>query len=99
MVYEVPKSKASIKQNRFEFVMPDDPDTTLSVPLLKYLKPSLVFELNGVDQTQAVRRMLEEYHPDIFDRFEDMTQITDLYEAWAAESGIELGESSASSDS
>lgn len=99
MVYKVPKSKASIKQNRFEFEMPDDPDTTLSVPLLKYLKPSLVFELNGVDQAQALRRMLEEYHPDIFDRFEDMEQMTDLYEAWAKESGIDLGESSASSDS
>lgn len=96
MVFQVPASKASVKQNRFEFALDG---TTYSVPKLKFLKPHLVAGLEGQTKLGAMLQLLEEYHPGVSSKIEDAEQMTALYEAWAAASGVDLGESSASSDS
>jgi hypothetical protein len=98
MVYTVPKSQASIAQNRFVFKMPGEAKQR-SVPLLKFIKPSLVEALDGGEKFAVVRGLLDEYVPGVYDQFEDMEQITDFYTEWAKQSGIDMGKSSDSTDS
>ena len=95
-MYEVPKSRSSLKKNRFEFRIGDD---TYSVPLLKFLKPSIAFALDGASSTAAVQALFDEYLPEAFGKFEDGEQLEAFMSAWQEASGIEAGESSASSDS
>lgn len=99
MVFEVPKSKASIKQNRFEFKLPGGAKV-YSLPLAKYLKPALAMRMDK-DQTEAMFLLFESYYPgeQIFDKFEDGEQFEAFINAWNEASGIDMGESSASSDS
>lgn len=114
-VYEVPRSKASIKQNRFEFKMPDG--KKYSVPLLQYIKPSLAQKFDesdlsvdengnlvGGDTKEAfdlIRLLLDTYFPeaDLFAQFEDAEQFGAWMTAWGEASGVTLGESEASSES
>lgn len=114
MVYEVPASKASIKQNRFEFRVPGSRKTH-SVPKVQYIKPSALRRLNelaaqvpdGEDPSPQISQaiyteqmaLFEHYVPGFEDMFEDSMQIGELFNAWQAESNISLGESSASSAS
>jgi hypothetical protein len=98
-VYTVPPSKASIKQNRFEFMVPGD-DKVYEVPKMRYLKPALIADLDQQEKKYAVlRSLLEVYHPGLFDSFEDLDQVESLYNAWGEASGIQVGESSASTGS
>jgi hypothetical protein len=97
-MFTVPASKASIKQNRFEFKMPGD-RSTYSVPKLQFVKPSLVLQLDGNKKADIVRLLLDHYVPDLTEKFESIEQLVALYEAWAEASGITPGESSASTDS
>lgn len=97
MVFEVPKSLASIGQNRFEFSVPGS-KKTYSLPLAKFVKPSVAVEIAqnpGLD----TKILLDHYAPGVFDLFEGSDQITALALAWREASGIGLGESSASSSS
>lgn len=98
MVYEVPASKASIKQNRFEFKVPGD-KKTYSVPKLQFLKPSLVQDVEEDNPIRAMRAILDYYTPGVYEKFEDGEQVAGLFNAWAEGSGVDLGESSASADS
>jgi hypothetical protein len=98
-MFQVPPSKASVKQNRFEFTMPSDPKKSLSLPLLKYLKPTLIAQLDKGEKIDVIKGLLDAYLPGLFDKFDDFDQVTALYEAWAEASGISVGESSASTDS
>lgn len=98
MVFTVPASKASVKQNRFEFKMPKDPKT-YSVPKMQFIKPSLIEALEGEAKSIGVRKLLDAYHPGLFEKFEEQEQATKFFEAWAAASGIKPGESSDSSAS
>lgn len=98
MPYQVPPSKKSLKQNRFEFNMPGD-KKVYSVPLLKFLKPDLVLELDELSQGMAMRRLLEVEMPGLLPKFDELDQLVGLFEQWGKESGIELGESSASPES
>lgn len=98
MVYTVPKSKASIKQNRFEFKLEGDA-TVYSIPLLKFLKPSIALELQAGNQAEAMRSLFTEYMPGVLEKLEDSVQMGDLFQAWQDASGVSLGESSASSSS
>jgi hypothetical protein len=98
-VYTVPASKASIKQNRFEFKVPGD-RKVYSVPKMKFLKPSLILDIDQEQKKSGVlRRLLEVYHPGLFDQFDDISQVEALYNAWGEASGIQVGESSGSTDS
>lgn len=60
--FQVPASKASIGQNRFEF---EFGDKTYSIPKLQYLKPSLMKQLNGQDAEMLVLGLVDEYYPAI----------------------------------
>lgn len=93
-MYQVPESKASIGQNRFEFGLPDG--STYSVPKLKFLNPAFVEQLNTMTQQQVVFALLREFHPGLIEKFDDMYQIEALYLAWAKASGVDVGESSGS---
>lgn len=95
-MYQVPQSKKSIKQNRFEFKVEGK---TYSIPLLKHLpvKAAELFEndrpiaglLAGADSDTARDAI----------RSLDSDQLEGLMQAWQEASGIEAGESSASSES
>ncbi|PZE89940.1 hypothetical protein [Curtobacterium sp. MCBD17_008] len=99
MVYEVPTSKASIDQNQWSFKMPGD-RKTYKVPKLQFIKPSLMREMDAMNnRIDRVYALLEHYHPGIVDRFEGLDQVEAFYTAWAEGSGITTGESSASSES
>lgn len=114
MVFEVPKSKASIRQNRFEFKMPDG--KKYWVPLLEYIKPSLALKFKDLEVTtdedgnqtadgdatsQLVTALFDTYWPGkaLFDQFEDADQFAAWMEAYTDASGVSAGESSASSKS
>lgn len=96
MVYQVPASKKSIKQNRFEFAADGK---TLSIPLMKFLSVRAAEEfeagrtvaglLAGADSDaarDAIRSM-------------DSDQLEGFVAAWQEASGVEVGESPASSES
>lgn len=97
MVYEVPKSKASIGQNRFKFSIPGS-EETFSIPLAKFIKPALAIVM-AERPHRATKSVLDHYAPGAFDLFEGNDQIDDFAKAWREASGIGLGESSASSSS
>lgn len=111
MVFEVPKSKSSIMQNRFEFKMPDG--KKYSIPLLEFIKPSLALKFNEVDvkvdadgnrmvdtkdAQMVVKVLFDAYFPDIdlFAVFDDSEQFGAWMLAWTDASGVSLGESEAS---
>src|SRR4051812_4106163 len=99
MVYNVPPSKASLKKNRFEFTLPgvleEGKLRELSVPLLGFIKPELIIGLEGRSKIEAMRDIVESYYPGSTKGLEGGDQLLGLYNAWAEESGIELGESGA----
>lgn len=97
-MFEVPAPKRSMKQNLFQFKMPGD-EKVYELPKLQYLKPSLVDKLDGGQKIEVIRGITDEYIPGLFDQFDDSEQLIALYEAWAKESGISLGESSGSAES
>lgn len=114
MVYEVPPSKASIKQNRFEFKFRGN-KKTYSLPKLQFLTPKLQSRLmaavkdipDGEEPTREQGAVIydlqlaifEHYIPDFLDLVDGQDQITALFEAWQGASKISLGESSASAGS
>ncbi len=92
-MFDVPKSKKSIEQNRFQFTIEGE---SFSIPLLQYLpvKGAEAFEagrnvegiLSGCD-TDAAKDAV---------RGLDGDQFGALMEAWQAASDVTVGESSAS---
>lgn len=98
MVYQVPASKASLKQNRFEFQIPGS-KKIYSVPLLKFLKPALAFRIESATEVEAASALFDEYLPEALEKFEDGEQLGAFMQAWAEASGVTVGESKASADS
>lgn len=97
MVFEVPKSQASIGQNKFEFTVPGS-EKTFSIPLAKYIKPALAIDM-AVNPALSTKSLLDHYAPGSWDLFEGADQLEAFGTAWREASGIGLGESSASSNS
>jgi len=95
MVFQVPAAKKSIGQNKFEFQIPGE-DKTYAIPLIKYIKPSVVAEAQMLPAAAGVKRLLDEVAPGVFDKLEQGSQVDALFDAWSEESDIDLGESSAS---
>lgn len=97
MVYEIPKSRASIAQNRFDFKFAGS-TKKYSVPLMKYIKPALAMRLEQMSNTEVVVALFEEYFPGeaLFEKFEDGEQFEAFMRAWQEASGVDLGESEAS---
>lgn len=98
MAYEVPRSKKSLAQNRFEFTI-EGSKKKYSIPLLKFLKPDLVLSLESMTQAIAMKTLLETEAPGILEVIEDMDQLENLFVAWGEASGVTMGESSASLES
>ena len=98
MVFQVPPSKASIKQNRFEFSLPGS-KKVYSVPKLGFVNPSLILQMEGESEAAAVKALFDEYLPEAFPLFEDSAQLEVFMGAWKEASGVSLGESEASADS
>ena len=94
MVFEVPKAPNRAK--KFEFTLDGE---SYSVPLLKYLKPSVAAEMVELGDLLGTRMVLNKYAPGAFEAFADTDQLNIFIAAWREESAIGLGESSASSDS
>jgi len=98
MVYQVPASMASIKQNRFEFSLPGS-NKVYSVPKLQFIKPSIALQFNELGEVQIANILFAEYLPEVFPQIEDSSQLEALLNAWKEESGVGVGESEASADS
>lgn len=90
-MFEVPKSKASIKQNRFEFRIDGQ---SHSVPLIKFLPVRIVERMDS----NGLAGILEAFDPATREVLRDLAsdQFEALSDAWAAASEVDVGESSAS---
>ncbi|AZF97652.1 tail assembly chaperone [Arthrobacter phage Litotes] len=97
-VYRVPASKASLHQNQFRFQLPGE-DNIRSIPKLKFLKPSIAIQVEGMPVQAALQLLFSLYQPGLIDEFDDMEQLEGVIKAWANASGVSLGESKPSSDS
>lgn len=98
MVFQVPASKASVKQNRFEFTFPGSKEVH-SIPLMKFLKPAVALRLNGMSEADAGLLLLNDLLPDVINEFEDTEQLEAFVNAWSEASGVTPGESPASAAS
>lgn len=96
-IFKLPASKASLAQNQFRFQLPDE-EQVRSIPKLQYLKPSLAVQIESMPIQEAVVQLFTIYETDLLDRLEGLDQLESLTEAWAAASGISLGESKPSSE-
>lgn len=95
--FQVPESKRSIAQNRFEFDLPDG--TECSIPKAKYMTVGQVEKMSQLDGQLKITDILElfgEMGAAEAVRSLEIEQLTALMEAWQADSGISLGESKAS---
>ncbi|UGL61825.1 tail assembly chaperone [Microbacterium phage Franklin22] len=98
MTFQVPESKRSIAQNRFHVELPDG--TAFSLPKAKYLTMGQVEKLSGqatdVTLTDILDLFNDEAEAQVAIRTLDHEQLQALMEAWQADSGLTVGESSAS---
>lgn len=96
MPYEVPASKKSKKQNRFEFSHDGE---TYDVPLMKFVSAGAMeaFEA-GKNMTGLILAADDERTRDAV-RTMESDQLAGLMGAWQEASGITAGESEASLDS
>lgn len=95
-MFQVPESKKSIAQNRFEF---EHDGKTYSLPLLKFapVEAAEAFE-NGRNVAGILACCENEAAQDVV-RSLDGDQFGALMDAWSEASGVEPGESPASSGS
>lgn len=98
MTFQVPESKRSIGQNRFHATMPDG--TPFSLPKAKYLKMGQIETLSGnasdVTITDIIALFGEDEETLALIRDLDHEQLQALMQAWQADSGLSLGESTPS---
>ena len=97
MTFQVPESKRSIGQNRFHFNLPDG--TAVSMPKAKYLTMGQIEHLSqntGDIQLTDLLDLFDEPEAAVAVRTLDHEQLQALMEAWQADSGLTMGESSAS---
>lgn len=113
MTFTVPASKASLKQNRFEFTFASSPRKKHSVPKMQYLAPRFARRLKALmaevtdpenmtrEQALAIDdlavEVFDHYVPGFLDLCEDDEQVQAIIGAWSDASSVSLGESSASS--
>jgi|tagenome__1003787_1003787.scaffolds.fasta_scaffold20400330_2 hypothetical protein len=95
MPYQVPPSKASVDQNKFEVELDG---TTYRLPSLKYVKPALL-EGTSTEGISGTRALFDHYAPGLFDAIEGADQLEGIMTAWGESSDITLGESQGSASS
>lgn len=101
--YTVPESKRSLHQNQFEFQVPGD-DTIHRIPKMKYLPVGTIEKMALAGKNVTISDLIALFDGDNAAaahavRQLDTEQLQDLTEAWQKDSGITVGESSASTDS
>ncbi len=101
MVYTVPESKKSLKQNRFEFSIDG---ARFELPKFKFLPIEKIEALDASETSGQFSTMLALFgQPDTAIgkalRTLDIEQFTDLFSAWQKDSGVTVGESEASANS
>lgn len=96
MAFQVPPSKKSIRQNRFEFEVDG---RTYSMPLLKFLPVASAEEFEREHNVAGVLAAVDSEEAKAVLRAMDGEQIAALIDAWQEESGVGVGESVASSES
>lgn len=99
MTFQVPESKRSIAQNRFHFQTPDGVEH--SMPKMKYFTMRQIERMSSNTDELTLTDILAIFDEDESDVREavldfDHEQLQALMEAWQADSGLALGESSAS---
>lgn len=94
MVYKIPASKKSIKQNQFEVEATNG--ATYVLPSLKFIDPNLMVEVEKMPQMAGTKHLFDAMAPGLFETFEDGEQVGALMEAWQEFSGVTVGESQAS---
>ncbi len=95
-MFQVPESKKSIAQNRFEF---EHGGKTYSLPLLKYAPVEAAEAFEEGRNVAAILLCCENDAARDAVRSLDGDQFGALMEAWQEASGVKPGESPASSDS
>jgi len=101
MTFEVPASKRSLKQNQFLFKVPGN-RKQFSVVKAKYIPVGLIEKLSGTEKAVSIKDLLELFgggEASEAVRDLDSEQLNALTVAWQKDSGISVGESSASTDS
>ena len=96
MPFSVPESKKSIKQNRFEFTIGD---TTYDIPLLKFLPVAGAEAFEAGRSVEGILSGCDSEAAKDAIRALDGDQFGALMDAWQEASGVDVGESGASSDS
>lgn len=95
---QIPPSEAGKPENQFEFTMPNGQSYT--VPLLEFIKPAIAIRMASSDEITAARIMFEEFLPaGVFDTFDDTRQLNFFITEWKRASGVDMGESEASTAS
>ncbi|AOZ65058.1 tail assembly chaperone [Arthrobacter phage Lakshmi] len=89
-IYRVPASKASLHQNQFRFQLPGE-DKIRSIPKLKFLKPKIAMQVEGMPVQAALQLLFSLYEPGLIDEFDDMEQLEGVLQSWAKASGVSLG--------
>lgn len=95
-MYEVPESRRSIGQNRFEFKAGGK---VYSMPKLQFLPVAAAELMEQGKEVQAILLALDDDKARDAVRLMDGEQIKGLMGALAEASGVEVGESSGSADS
>lgn len=101
MTFEVPESKKSIKQNQFEFTLPGG-KKKYSVPKAKFLPVGVIEKMSGNKGEVTIADIISMFGEGAARdavRTLDQEQLQALTNAWQKDSGLTVGESSASTDS
>jgi hypothetical protein len=101
MVYEVPASKKSVRQNQFSFKIPGK-TTTYHVPKAKFLPVGVIERMSTKSDEISISDILGLFGDGAAAdavRTLDQDQLKFLTEAWQKDSGLTVGESSASTAS
>lgn len=96
MPFDVPKSKKSIKQNRFEFTLDGE---SFSIPLLKFAPVEAAEHFENNRNVAGILACCENPKARDAIRSLDGDQFGPLMDAWQEASGITAGESEASEES
>lgn len=96
MTFQVPASKKSQKQNRFEF---EHDGKTLDVPLLKFVTAAAAEAFESGREVTGLILAADKPEVQTALRSMDSDQLEALMSAWGKASKITVGESQGSSDS
>lgn len=96
MPFDVPASKKSIAQNRFEFTLEGE---TFSIPLLKFAPVEAAEQFEVGRDVAGILACCENDKARAAVRSLDGDQFSALMGAWSEASGISAGESGASEES